>query len=96
MGICFAVSFLRADGDDDTDTPVERIAEHARYVADRCGVDHVALGSDFDGATMPAALPDASALPRVLAALEAVGFEGGEIDRIASGNWRRVLGAAWA
>jgi membrane dipeptidase len=95
VGICFAVSFLRADGDDDAATPVERIAEHARYVADRCGVDHVALGSDFDGATMPAALPDAAALPAVLAALEAVGFEGGEIDRIASGNWRRVLGVAW-
>jgi len=95
VGICFAVNFLRADGGDDAATPVERIAEHARYVADRCGVDHVALGSDFDGATMPAALPDASALPGVLAALEAVGFEGGEIDRIASGNWRRVLGAAW-
>ena len=96
VGICSAVAFLRPDGADDADTPVELIAEHARYVADRCGVDHVALGSDFDGATMPAALPDASALPGVLAALEAVGFEGGEIDRIASGNWRRVLGAAWA
>jgi membrane dipeptidase len=95
VGICFAVSFLRADGADDTDTPLERIAEHARYVADRCGVDHVALGSDFDGATMPAAVADASGLPRVLAALEAVGFESGEIDRIACGNWRRVLAAAW-
>ena len=55
VGICFAVDFLRADGADDADTPLARIAEHARYVADRCGVDHVALGSDFDGATMPAA-----------------------------------------
>jgi membrane dipeptidase len=64
-------------------------------VADRCGVDHVALGSDFDGATMPAAVPDAAAFPRVLAALEAAGFEDGELDRIASGNWRRVLAAAW-
>jgi membrane dipeptidase len=95
VGICSAVAFLRGDGADNADTPVGRIAEHARYVADRCGVDHVALGSDFDGATMPAAVPDASALPAVLAALEAVGFEGGEIERIASGNWRRVLGAAW-
>ena len=32
---------------------------------------------------------------RVLAALEAVGFEDGELDRIAYGNWRRVLAAAW-
>ena len=95
VGICSAVAFVRADGADDADTPLARVAEHARYVADRCGVDHVALGSDLDGATMPAALPDASAFPGLLAALEAVGFEGDEIDRIAAGNWRRVLGAVW-
>jgi membrane dipeptidase len=95
VGINFDVGSLREDGDDDADTPPERIAEHARYVADRVGVDHVALGSDFDGATMPAAVADASGLPAVLAALEAMGFEGGEIDRIAAGNWRRVLAASW-
>jgi membrane dipeptidase len=95
VGINFDVGSLREDGADDTDTPAARIAEHARYVADRCGVDHVALGSDFDGAKTPAEVPDAAALPRLLAALEAVGFEDGEIDRIAWGNWRRVLAAAW-
>ena len=63
VGINFDVGSLRADGADDADTPVERIAEHARYVADRCGVDHVALGSDFDGATMPAEVPDAAGAP---------------------------------
>jgi membrane dipeptidase len=96
VGINFDVGSLRADGADDPDTSLARIAEHARYVADRCGVDHVALGSDFDGATMPAEVADASGLPGVLAALEAAGFEGGEVQRIASGNWRRVLAAAWA
>jgi membrane dipeptidase len=96
VGINFDVGSLREDGGDDPDTPLAKIAEHARYVADRIGVDHVALGSDFDGATMPADLPDASRYPRVLAALEAAGFEGDELDRIASGNWRRVLRAAWA
>jgi membrane dipeptidase len=95
VGINFDVGSLRADGADDPDTPVGRIAEHARYVADRVGVDRVALGSDFDGAKMPAEVPDAAALPRVLAALEAVGFESDERDRIAWGNWRRVLGAVW-
>jgi membrane dipeptidase len=68
VGINFDTGSLRADGGDDADTPVERIAEHARYVADRVGVDHVALGSDFDGATMPAEVADASGLPRVLEA----------------------------
>jgi membrane dipeptidase len=96
VGINFDVGSLREDGADDADTPPDRIAEHARYVADRVGVDQVALGSDFDGATMPAEVPDAAALPRVLAALEAAGFEDGELDRIAHGNWRRVLAAAWS
>jgi membrane dipeptidase len=95
VGINFDVGSLRADGGDDADTPLSRIAEHARYVADRIGVNHVAFGSDFDGATMPAELPHAGAYPGVLAALEAAGFEGDEVTRIASGNWRRVLAAAW-
>jgi membrane dipeptidase len=95
VGINFDVGSLRADGGDDADTPIAKIAEHARYVADRIGVDHVALGSDFDGATMPAELADASGYPLVLAALEAAGFESDEVERIASGNWRRVLAAAW-
>jgi membrane dipeptidase len=95
VGINFDVGALREDGGDDASTPVSRIAEHARYVAGRVGVDHVAFGSDFDGAKMPAEVSDATGYPRVLAALEAVGFEGGEIDRIASGNWRRVLSACW-
>jgi membrane dipeptidase len=95
VGINFDVGSLRADGGDDADTPIAKIAEHARYVADRIGVDNVALGSDFDGATMPAELADASGYPLVLAALEAAGFESEEVERIASGNWRRVLAAAW-
>ena len=95
VGINFDVGALREDGGDNADTPVDKIAEHARYVAERIGVDHVAFGSDFDGATMPAEVTDAGGYPRVLAALEAAGFEGDELDRIASGNWRRVLGAAW-
>jgi membrane dipeptidase len=95
VGINFDVGSLRADGADDADTPLERIADHARYIAERCGADHVALGSDFDGATMPREVPDASAYQRVLEALEAAGFDGAEVDRIAWGNWRRVLAAAW-
>jgi membrane dipeptidase len=95
VGINFDVGSLRADGADDGDTPLSAIADHARYIADRCGVDHVALGSDFDGATMPHEVPDASAYQQVLAALEAAGFENDEVDRIAWKNWRRVLAAAW-
>ena len=96
VGIVFACPFLRADFADDADTPVELIATHAAYVAERIGVAHVALGSDFDGATIPASVGDAAGIPRLLDALAEVGFSRREIAAIAWGNWRRVLDTWWS
>ena len=95
MGIVYASPFLRADFHNDPDTPLALIAEHARYVADRIGTAHVALGSDFDGATIPADLGDVTGLPRLIDALAVVGFGASEIDDICWNNWRRVLDAWW-
>ena len=95
IGIAFAVPFLRADGRDDADTPLRTLVAHARHVAQRIGVEHVALGSDFDGATVPAQLGDAAGLPRLLDALREGGFGDAELRAIAWDNWRRVLGRAW-
>jgi membrane dipeptidase len=95
VGIVFACPFLRPDFDDDPDTPIELIAQHARHVAERIGVEHVALGSDFDGATIPTAVGDVAGLPRVIDALVAVGFTNDEVAAIAWHNWRRVLDAWW-
>lgn len=95
VGVVFAAPFLRPDFADDPNTPISLIADHARYVADRIGADHVALGSDFDGATVPAELGGVSGMPKVLDALREVGFDEREVEAIAWGNWRRVLGAWW-
>jgi membrane dipeptidase len=95
VGIVFAVPFLRADFADDEDTPLELIATHARYVADRIGPEHVALGSDYDGATIPAPLGDVTGTPKLLDALTAAGFGEAEVAAVAWNNWRRVLGAWW-
>jgi membrane dipeptidase len=95
VGIVFACQFLRADFADDPDTPLALIADHARYVAELIGVEHVALGSDFDGATIPAEVGDAAGVPRVLEALRAVGFTSAELEAIAWDNWRRVLARWW-
>jgi len=95
VGVVFACPFLRPDFADDPDTPVSLIAEHARYIADRVGVAHVALGSDFDGATIPAAIGGADRMPRVLEALAAAGFDSREVRAIAWDNWCRVLAAWW-
>jgi membrane dipeptidase len=95
VGIVFACPFLRPDFADDPDTPLELIAQHARYVADRIGAEHVGLGSDFDGATIPASVGDVAGMPRVLEALRRGGFSESEVEAIAWDNWRRVLGAWW-
>jgi membrane dipeptidase len=96
VGVVFAVGFVRADGAEDRDTPLTTIVEHVRHIADRIGVDHVGLGSDFDGADIPDELGDVTGLPRLLDALRAGGFTEDEVERIAWGNWRRVLGASWS
>jgi membrane dipeptidase len=96
VGIVFACPFLRADFADDPDTPLSLIAEHARYAADRIGVAHVALGSDYDGTTIPAALGDVAGTPRLFDVLRSVGgFDERELSLIAWENWRRVLSAWW-
>ncbi len=95
VGIVFACPFLRADFADDPETPIELIAQHAAYVAERIGVEHVALGSDFDGATIPAAVGDVTGMPRVLDALARAGLTPEEIGTVAWSNWRRVLAAWW-
>ena len=70
-------------------TEVRATARAMRYTADLIGVDHVALGSDFDGAiTAPL---DASEMAQVTAALLAEGFRADEIHKIMGGNVLRVM-----
>jgi membrane dipeptidase len=95
VGINFCVAFVREDGADDPDTPLSAVAAHAAHVAEVAGLEAVALGSDFDGATMPHELDDAAKLPALFDALRAFGFDEAELERIALGNWRRVLRATW-
>ena len=96
VGVNFHTGFLRPDGDWTAPTSLERIVEHVRYIADRLGVDHVALGSDFDGATMPGDLEDAAGLPRLMTALKTAGFSAADLSRIGYENWERVLGEWWS
>jgi membrane dipeptidase len=95
VGIVFATRFVRADGREDPDTPLATIVAHVRHAIEVAGLDHVGLGSDFDGADMPADLADVAALPRLLAALRDDGLSDAEVEQIAWRNWRRVLALAW-
>lgn len=95
VGINFHRGFLRSDGDATAPTPLTEIVRHARYVADRIGVEHVGLGSDFDGANMPSDLQDVTRLPVLLDALRTAGFSEGDLRAIAHENWVRVLEETW-
>jgi membrane dipeptidase len=95
IGIAYDVSMLRPDGGIDRDMPLSTIVRHIAYVADRIGVEHVALGSDFDGATMPLDLGDVAALPRLIVALQEYGFDNSALKQIAGTNWLRVLRKTW-
>ena len=95
VGINFEVSMIRPDSRRIADTPLTRIAEHVRHVAELVGVEHVAFGSDFDGALMPSAVRTARELPALIETLRADGYTEVELAAIAHGNWRRVLAAAW-
>lgn len=95
VGLNFATTMLRADGREDAQTPLADMVAHIRYLVERMGVAHVALGSDFDGATIPAGIGDAGGLPALVATLAADGFGPEEISAICHDNWLRVLAQTW-
>ena len=95
VGVNYHVGFLRPDGKVDSDTPLTTIVQHVDYMVEHMGIDHVALGSDFDGATMPAELRDVAGLPKLMAALGSAGYDESALRKIAYKNWLRVLGATW-
>ena len=95
VGLNFAVEFIRDDGKRNRETPISKMVEHIRYVADRIGVEHIALGSDFDGAAIPNELKDVAGLPKLLTALSQNGFDADAINKIAHENWFRVLTQTW-
>jgi len=91
----FAVAFLREDGRDDEDTPLETVVRHVDYLVERVGVDGVGFGSDFDGAKVPHGIGDVSGLPKLLGTLRERGYDDGALRKLAHENWVRALRATW-
>jgi len=92
VGVVFDTVMTRSDGELVFDTALDVIAGHIDYIAERIGLEHVALGSDFDGCYPPAALDDAS---KMQALLDVLGWSDDELAQLAHGNWLRVLRATW-
>ncbi|PDT42216.1 MULTISPECIES: dipeptidase [Sinorhizobium] len=95
VGLNYATTMLRADGQENAATPLSDMVRHIDYMVERVGIDCVALGSDFDGATIPEEIADAAGNQKLVAALKSAGYGDRELEKICRGNWLRVLGQAW-
>lgn len=79
---------------------VERVADHIDHAVRLAGIDHVGLGSDFDGVgdSLPAGLKDVSQYPNLIFVLLKRGYSFEDIEKICSKNlfrvWNKVIAAA--
>jgi membrane dipeptidase len=90
--VCFHRPFLAADP---TKATIATLVDHIDHVVGLAGIDHVGLGSDFDGGQMPANLTDASLLPNITRELVKRGYTESEIRKILGENTARALRAVW-
>jgi len=91
VGLNYATGFLREDGRMNADTGLDVMVRHVDALLEALGEDGVGLGSDFDGAMIPAAIGDVSGLPKLIEAFAARGYGRELIEKIAWKNWVNVL-----
>lgn len=79
---------------------VETVADHIDHVVKLAGIDHVGIGSDYDGVgdSLPTGLKDVSQYPNLIYVLLKRGYSESDIEKICSGNvfrvWKRVAEVA--
>ena len=72
---------------------VARIVDHIDHIVKLVGIDHVGIGSDFDGVqAVPSDLKSVADLPNLTAELLRRGYSESDIDKILGGNMLRVMG----
>ena len=71
-----------------------KIVEHIDHAVKIAGIDHVGLGSDFDGAVMPIGMQDVTHLPQITGALLKKGYSESDVRKILGENTLRVLSEA--
>ena len=91
VGLNFATGFLRPDGQMRPDTEIELMVRQLDAMIEAVGETRVALGSDFDGANIPAPIGSAAGLPLLFEALAKHGYDQALMDRIGYGNWLALL-----
>lgn len=94
-GLNYATTMLRADGQENTATPLSDMVRHIDYMVERMGIECVALGSDYDGASIPAEIGDAAGTQNLVKALQKAGYGDDDLSKLCRENWLRVLKQAW-
>ena len=87
IGITFVPQYINPDREKAT---IDNVVEHICYVADMVGIDHVGIGSDFDGTTNPI-VPDVSQLVHLTRSMMEYGLSEEDIKKIWGGNFLRIL-----
>jgi membrane dipeptidase len=95
IGLNFANGFLREDGRWQSENGLDSMMRHLDHLMKLAGEDHVGLGSDFDGARIPAQIGDVAGLPRLAQALKAHGLGEDLVAKLTAGNWMKVLERSW-
>jgi membrane dipeptidase len=95
MGINFARQFIVEGAKTGEDVPLSAMVDHIDHIVNLAGIDHVALGSDYDGASMPAELYDAAQTPKLIEAMRERGYDEEAIRKFGRDNWVRVLSEVW-
>jgi membrane dipeptidase len=73
-------------------TPLSVLIDHIVHVAKVAGIDHVGLGSDFDGIpSIPEGIEDISKLPNITLELMKRGYSDGDIKKVLGENFLRVM-----
>lgn len=70
---------------------LNRFIDHIAYVADMIGIDHVGIGTDYDGGVPHPIIPEVSRLVELTQGLMDRGFSDEEIKKIWGGNFLRVM-----
>ena len=72
--------------------PLKSLIDHIDHIAKAAGIDHVGLGSDFDGVTsLPQGIDSVADLPKITKALYERGYRAEDIHKILGGNFLRVM-----
>ena len=90
VGVTYVPNFIT---DGEGPATLDMLLDHVDHIVRVAGIDHVGLGSDFDGfgGPSPAGLEDVGQVPNLTAGLLARGYSPEEVKKVLGGNWLRVI-----